>query len=231
MDEPGFYYERLAAAYVRGSLLGTTHETDSALFRSSLESLSDGELILLIELGRQAGLRLHRFKRTMGLPRVTRVLGVLRGLQPADLLDIGSGRGAFLWPLVDAFPGLPVTAVDRLEHRVRMLKTVAAGGVTQLTAYEADAGALPFAGDQFDVVTALEVLEHIPEVEVAAREIVRVARRHIVVSVPSHPDNNPEHLHLLSEADLRRLFQIAGVRRIGFEHVHNHLIAVITKGD
>jgi hypothetical protein len=81
------------------------------------------------------------------------------------------------------------------------------------------------------VMTALEVLEHIPEVEKAAWEIVRVARRHIVISVPSHADNNPEHLHLLSEADLRRLFQVCGVRRIGFEHVHNHLIAVITKGD
>jgi ubiquinone/menaquinone biosynthesis C-methylase UbiE len=133
--------------------------------------------------------------------------------------------------LLDAFPGLPVTAVDRLEHRVRMLQTVAAGGVTQLIACEADAGALPFTDDRFDVMTALEVLEHIPEVEKAAWEIVRVARRHIVISVPSHADNNPEHLHLLSEADLRRLFQVCGVRRIGFEHVHNHLIAVITKGD
>jgi SAM-dependent methyltransferase len=230
VDEPGFYYEPLAAAYVRGVLLGTAQESDSALFRTPLESLDERERTLLIALGRQADLRLHRFKRTMGLPRVTRVLGILRGLQPADLLDIGSGRGAFLWPLLDAFPDLPITAVDRLEHRVRMLRTVGAGGVTRLAAYEADVGALPFVDAQFDVVTALEVLEHIPEVEAAAREIVRVARRHIVVSVPAHADNNPEHLHLLSEPDLRQLFQVSGVRRIGFEHVHNHLIAVLTKG-
>ncbi len=231
MDGAGFYYEPLAAAYVRGALLGTAQESDPALFRTPLESLGGDDLALLIAIGRRAGLRLHRFKRTMGLPRVSRVLGTLRGLQPADLLDIGSGRGAFLWPLLDAFPGLPVTAVDRLDHRVRMLQTVAAGGVTHLAAREADAGALPFVDDQFDVVTALEVLEHIPDVEAAAREIVRVARRHVVVSAPSHADNNPEHLHLLSEQDLGRLFQVAGVKRIGFEHVHNHLIAVITKGD
>jgi hypothetical protein len=32
------------------------------------------------------------------LPRVRKVLGVLRGVHPANLLDVGSGRGAFLWP-------------------------------------------------------------------------------------------------------------------------------------
>ena len=35
-----------------------------------------------------------------------------RGLAPASLLDVGSGRGAFLWPLLEAFPGLPVIAVE-----------------------------------------------------------------------------------------------------------------------
>ena len=49
-----------------------------------------------------------------------RVLGLLRGLLGASLelaaprlLDVGSGRGAFLWPLLDAFPRLRVTAIDR----------------------------------------------------------------------------------------------------------------------
>jgi ubiquinone/menaquinone biosynthesis C-methylase UbiE len=225
----GSYYA-VAAAYVRGSLRGTSHETDAALFSPPLESLGEREMALLLEIGLGAGLRLHRFKKTMGLPRVARVLGVLRGLQPADLLDIGSGRGAFLWPLLDAFPDLPVTAVDCAEYRVQMLQTVAAGGVSRLAVRQADATALPFADAQFDVVTALEVLEHIPDAEVAVLEIVRVARRHVVASVPSHVDDNPEHLHLLCERDLERLFHMAGARRIGFQYVPNHLIAVVTKG-
>jgi len=226
MHEPGLYYEPLAAAYIRGSLLGTPHETDSALFRAPLASLDDNERAQLIEIGRQAGLRLHRFKRTMGLPRVIRVLGVLRGLQPADLLDIGSGRGAFLWPLLDAFPGLPVTTVDRLEHRVRMLQTVAAGGVSQLAAYEADAGALPFVNDQFDVVTALEVLEHIPDAGRALTECCRVARRFVIVSCPSRPDDNPEHIHLFDPRDLARRFAAQSFARVTTEQVLNHVILV-----
>lgn len=229
MSVLSFYYAPLAAAYVRGALRGTSHLMDDDHFTQPLASLDESQLALLLQAGPRAGLRLHRFKRTMGLPRVARVLGVLRGLQPANLLDIGSGRGAFLWPLLDAFPDLPVTAIDRAVQRVEMLRAVAAGGVERLAVCHADATALPFAAGSFDVVTALEVLEHIPDVELAVREIVRVAQRHVVVSVPSHADDNPEHLHLLSEQELARVFQAAGTRRIGFQYVPNHLIAVVSK--
>jgi SAM-dependent methyltransferase len=230
MDGAGFYYERLAAAYVRGALPRGAHGSAAALYAAPLDALGEADLVHLLEAGRAAGLRLHRFKRTMALPRVARVLGILRGLQPSELLDIGSGRGAFLWPLLDAFPTLPITAVDLLEHRIQMVRAVAAGGIDHLAAYQADATNLPFPTRAFDVVTALEVLEHIPDVAAAVREIGRVARRHVVVSVPAHVDDNPEHLHVLGTADLERLFLAAGARRIRFDQVHNHLITVITTG-
>ena len=84
-------YDDLAAAYVRGMCPDAPSDTDNAA---------------LVEYGRSQGLKLHRFKRTAMLPRIRAVLGILRGLAPATLADIGSGRGVFLWPLLDAFPGL-----------------------------------------------------------------------------------------------------------------------------
>ena len=128
-----FYYGRVAAAYVRGTLGPATDPggPDADLFLKPLDELVPDELERLIAQGLAAGLRLHRFKRTMGLPRVRRVLGVLRGLAPSDLLDVGSGRGAFLWPLLDAFPALPVTAIDRDPQRVCMLQAAAAGASTR----------------------------------------------------------------------------------------------------
>src|ERR1700733_13410363 len=56
-------------------------------------------------------------KANSELPRVQRVLGSLRRLAPDNLLDIGSGRGTFLWPLLAAFLQLPVTSVDSSERR------------------------------------------------------------------------------------------------------------------
>ena len=175
--------------------------------------------------GHQQGLALHRFKRTMGLPRVRRVLGLLRGFRPADLVDLGTGRGVFLWPLVDAFPNLPVVAVDHAPARVSMLEQTRRGGLPQLQAVAAELDALPFASDSADIVTALEVLEHQERPLPAAREALRVARRGVVVSVPSHADDNPEHVQLFTPATLTALLQQAGADRVSIETVRGHFIA------
>jgi 2-polyprenyl-3-methyl-5-hydroxy-6-metoxy-1,4-benzoquinol methylase len=220
-------FERLAAAYVRGCLRAEPGlDVAPTLVEAPLDALADAEIAALIQLGRERGLRLHRFKRTMGLPRVHAVLGILRGIGPTELLDIGSGRGAFLWPLLDALPSLPVTAVDILVHRVADLEHVAAGGVATLAAVRADATDLPFSDRSFDVVTMLEVLEHIPDTAAALRSVLRVARRFVVLSVPKHADDNPEHIHLFGAAQLTALLAEHGATRVTIEQVPGHLIAV-----
>src|SRR5690606_14657728 len=90
-----------------------------------------------------------------------------------------------------------------------------------------DAAALPQPDDAVDVATALEVLEHLPQPELAAAELLRVARRFVVVSVPSGPDDNPQHIQLFTPARLRDMFVEAGARRVQIEHVPGHMVAVI----
>ena len=208
------YYLDLAAAFVRGTL----------------PDAPDLPLSDLVRFGLDAGLKLHKFKRTPELPRVRKVLGVLRGLAPADLLDVGSGRGVFLWPLLDTFPWLAVHSIDILPHRITDLQAVAAGGISRLTASLMDATRLTLPEASVDGVTFLEVLEHIPQPDQALAEAVRVARRFVVVSVPSKEDDNPEHIHLFNKEKLEALFAGAGVRRVNVEFVLNHIIAVATVG-
>src|SRR5258708_5790910 len=120
-----------------------------------------------IEDGIDAGLRLHKFKVNSELPRVQRVLGILHGLAPDSLLDIGSGRGTFLWPLLAAFPHLPVTSAESSERRTTDVGAVRRGGIDRLTVVRMDVQRPAFAARSFNVVTMLEVLEHLKNPQAA----------------------------------------------------------------
>jgi 2-polyprenyl-3-methyl-5-hydroxy-6-metoxy-1,4-benzoquinol methylase len=50
-----------------------------------------------------------------------------------------------------------------------------------------EATALSFADDEFELAAAIEVLEHVPEPEATLAEMARVARDHLLVSVPREP--------------------------------------------
>lgn len=216
----------LATAYVRGKLSDAAGRAFPDLFAPTLEELSTADVQQVLALARAHGLRLHRFKHTMELPRVRRALGILRGLQPASLLDIGTGRGVFLWPLLAAFSELSVTCVDRLDHRVADLQAVRVGGISRLQAVCADVRELPFADQSFDGLTMLEVLEHIPDPGRALAEVRRVTRRFALFSVPSKADNNPEHIQRFSQQQLRAALAEYGMGRVSFDYVLNHMLAL-----
>ena len=95
----------------------------------------------------------------------------------------------------------------------------------------ANAHALPFADDRFDVVVAAEVLEHLPDPTRGLQEMARVGRRHLVLSVPQEPvfrscnlltgrylrdlGNTPGHLnHWSRRGFVRFVSGVADVREV-----------------
>ncbi len=226
------HFKKLGAAFVRGRhLQGAEVALAENLLHTDLDLLEDEDLDKTLQQGIEAGLRLHKFKRTTELPRVHRVFGILRSLTPARLLDTGSGRGTFLWPLLDAFPDLEVCAVDRDADRARDIQAVHLGGIDRLAGRQMDVTQLSFEDDAFDVVTTLEVLEHISDAQAALDRVVRVAARFVVASVPSKEDSNPEHLHLFDQESLARMLTQAGAQRVTFDYVPGHLIALARVSD
>ena len=193
---------------------------------------TEKEILSIVTAGKEAELKLYPFKTgTQGLQRVRRVIGFLHSVSFETMLDVGSGRGVFLIPFMKEFPWVNVTSLDLLEKRVTFLNELADGGFGQLHAEQKDICHQPFPDHSFDVVTLLEVLEHIPEVEKAVAAAVRMAKQYVVVTVPSKPDNNPEHIHLLTKARLTEMFGAAGCTRLHFDGVEGHLFLVAAVGD
>ncbi len=220
---------RTAAAWILGHAARTGVPDLGALAGRTADGCGPEELLRIVALGQDAGLKLYPFKRTTReLQRVRRVLGFLYSVSFDSLLDVGSGRGVFLIPFLNTFPRVRVTALDLLEKRVTFLNELAAGGFPNLCAEQKDICAQPFPARSFDVVSLLEVLEHIPSVDLAVAAAVRMARKHVVVTVPSKPDNNPEHIHLLTKDRLTALFNAAGCSRLHFDGVEGHLVLIAT---
>jgi SAM-dependent methyltransferase len=99
---------------------------------------------------------------------------------PARWLDVGSGDGRFLDDLVTAAGADPgrVTSAERswsaLRHNPHRVLQASGDG-------------LPFPDGAFDVVSAFEVIEHLPVgiFEATLAELARVSRDVVVITVPN----------------------------------------------
>ena len=216
----------LSAAYVRGYMKRTGASLkEEMLLKKELYDLSAEEIDRLIAIGRQKDLKLYRFKEKAELARVHKVMGFLKGVRPENLLDVGSGRGAFLFPFLCEFEGVETVSYDLLDYRVEFINDLARGGIGNVKAEIKDLVTLE-EEKRYDVVTLLEVLEHIPEAEKAVFAAVRAAKRYVVVTVPDKPDNNPEHIHLLTKERLKEMFTRAGAVNLRFDGVNGHLFMI-----
>ena len=108
--------------------------------------------------------------------------GMLDGLAPQCILEIGVGEGHVMRRVHERFPGVPMTGLD-LPDDALSDEWEGLG----LPCLFGDATALPFPDDGFDLVLAIEVLEHVPGPERALAELARVCRGTLVASVPFEP--------------------------------------------
>ena len=103
----------------------------------------------------------------------------LLGVAPGDrVLEVGCGSGAVVRALAQRVAPARVVGVDASAALINVARELAQKeGFGTLTEFQtADCRALPFSDNAFDAVLAVTTLSHVPDVEKAIREMIRVAR-------------------------------------------------------
>ena len=110
------------------------------------------------------------------------------------VLDIASGTGEPALSAAAKCPEGKVMMTDLAEQMLAIAKENAARrGLRNVEARQCDAGALPFADNTFDAVTARFGFMFFPDVLSSARECARVAKAgaRVCAAVWNMPDKNP----------------------------------------
>ncbi|MCE1204302.1 MAG: class I SAM-dependent methyltransferase [Holophagaceae bacterium] len=100
----------------------------------------------------------------------------------SSLLDAGCGNGLFLKRLAQLRPDIPrIHGADRSSTALQHVTC---------DHTQTEINAMPFADQSFEVVSALQVLEHLPGgvFEQCLAELARITRRYILISVPFQED-------------------------------------------
>lgn len=153
-----------------------------------------------------------------------KIAALIRSTGARSVLDVGCGEGFTMRELREESVLAGVKALG-LDFNAVALRWNWQNGMSQTPLFQADIHHLPFASASFDLVYSLEVLEHLPDSAVGLRELKRVSKDYVLLSVPHEPlfrgmnflrgkhiaawGNDPEHLHNYSGRAFARLVSAA----------------------
>ena len=129
----------------------------------------------------------------LGIPsrwRVKKIIGELGDLNKLKILDVGCEVGYISLKLAEK--GAKVTAIDFLSEPLERLKEkleTKPDLKKQLIIRQADARKLPFKANQFDVVLAAEVLEHMSNLNSFVDSVKRIIKPkgRLLITFPNEP--------------------------------------------
>jgi len=110
---------------------------------------------------------------------------LFREAAPKSVLDVGCGEGVLVHQWAQSMGTGRVVGIDLEEESIQAGWAERQAPNLEYRVMEAEN--LPFAENEFELASAIEVLEHVPDPEHTVSEMARCAERHLLVSVPREP--------------------------------------------
>ena len=108
--------------------------------------------------------------------------GFVDAVGPDRVLEVGAGEGLVARRLLERHPSLSMAILDLPDPELAAeWADIPVGGV------QGSVESLPFPDRSVDLVMAIEVMEHVPDPDLAIREIARVSASDVILSVPREP--------------------------------------------
>ncbi len=132
----------------------------------------------------------------------------VRVYNPQTILDVGCGEGFTLNYLQKHKIGKRLEGIEYSDDAITLGKKL----YPSLTFKKGNIYKLPYKDNSFDLVVCTEVLEHLDNPRKAYKELIRVSKRFILLSVPNEP-----------LFKLGNLMRGKDIRRLGnnVEHIQN----------
>jgi len=111
------------------------------------------------------------------------LISILSEINYKNMLEVGCGEG-YLMQLIKKQNLAVKPVLSDISHPIMLTTRILHPETALVTASVTD---LPFRDNQYDLICAAEVLEHVPDPVEALKELGRVGRKYVLFSVPREP--------------------------------------------
>ena len=111
------------------------------------------------------------------------LVSAVKDLEINSVLDVGCGEGFSLNKLSEEGIGKKLEGIDFLKTAIEIGKKLH----PNITLNQGNIYKLEYKNDSFDLVMATEVLEHLEDPKKGLKELIRVSKKYLLLSVPNEP--------------------------------------------
>jgi ubiquinone/menaquinone biosynthesis C-methylase UbiE len=111
------------------------------------------------------------------------LLAEIKKINPSSVLDVGAGEGFTLEMIRKNNICKQLEGIEYVDEAIVLGKKLH----PKVKIKKGDIYALPYKDNSFDLIICTEVLEHLEDPDKALRELKRVSRKYVLLSVPNEP--------------------------------------------